>query len=329
MLYCDVTGVSDVLSCTVNQGHSSSTSTALIEAYSPTLEIGDEITIDMGTTSSHQQVFTGYVKMIERRVPTNTYTISASDKMIRAIDYFIASTNPDNPLKYRNISAESLVQSLMGVAGLSSFTYDTTYFTFGISSDFEVNLVSPYDYSNNIANLLTWSLWCDSSGTVHFENRKPFVMSGASGQPGDTVDETALATSYTVGDGAFDIAYGESEKDLRNRIVVYGNSGVYAEASAVSPYLPPGFYKSAVLAAPGLIDSNSVAQTTADYNLSLLNRLSRYVVATVEGNPSLAARQIVKVNSSLLGITNTNYYVFSCTHTLNRAGYTTALELRK
>lgn len=328
-LYCTATGTTNILSASITQGHDNASASAMVECVSHTLTIGDAISIDMGTDSSHQVVFTGYVKGIEHGVAPNTWVINANDAMVRAIDYFIASADPSAPLSFSNISAEELVRQLMALCGLTSFTYDTTYFTFGVQQAFDVNLVSPADYSRTISDLLTWHTWADVGGTIHFENRKPYVMTGDTLQPGDTTDERVIATSYTLTDVAGELTYGESEKRLRNRVVVYGNSDIFAEAKTASPYLPAGFYKATVLAAPGIIDTLEVAQNTADYNLNLLNRLSYYVIGTVEGNPSLTARQIIKVNSSLLGITNTNYYVYSCSHNFSKAGFTTTLELRR
>ena len=328
-LYCSITSISGIAAVTVTQGHDSDTSSAIIEATTPSVQIGDYIEVDLGYTTNHQKVFSGYVKSIERRVPTNTYIVTAYDVMIRAIDYFIVADDPLNPLSYQNISAEDLVADLFSKAGLTSFTYDTTYFVFGINESFDINLVSPLDYSNTIASLITWHLWADENGTIHFENRKPYVMTGDTSQPGDTVDERAISTSYTLNDDATGLLYAESEKDLRNKVVVYGNNGVSAVAQATSPYEPSGFYKATVLVAPNVIDDVATAQKTADYNLNLLNRLTYSISATVAGDPSLRARQIINVNSTKLGITNTHYYVFGCTHNFSKSGYINELELRK
>jgi hypothetical protein len=100
-LYCTATGLSNILSCTVSQGHDNATATAMIECVSHSVIIGSAISIDMGTTTSHSVVFTGYVKGIERATPSGTYVISANDAMVRAIDYFIASLTIDSALKLK------------------------------------------------------------------------------------------------------------------------------------------------------------------------------------------------------------------------------------
>lgn len=328
-LYASVTNTSNILSVVVTSNHDSPVSSATVEAYTTSLTLGDEVTIDLGYTTDHKVLLTGYVKQIERNVPENTYTISIYDKLVRAQDYFIASSNPESPLSYQNISAETLISNLMGLAGLTVNTPVPTSFTFGINNPFEINLVTVFDYCRMISDLLTWSFWCDSSGVVQFKNRKPYVMINQSPenlQPGFAAD---TATGYTLVPTKYmNVSYIESEKQLRNRVVVYGAEGIYAEASEASSVLPVGFYKSSVLAAPQLIDSNTLAQDIADYNLNLLNRIIKQLTVTVEGDVDLEARTVITVNDSRLGISNQLYYVYGCDHSFGPNGYVCSLDLR-
>ena len=329
-LYASITGCtqSNILSITVNESHGSATANAVFEVIDTTLDIGDYVEINLGYTTDHGVVFAGYVKQIEHKIQENTYSITANDILIRASDYFIVPSNPDDSFKRRGISAEDPVREVMAMAGLTSFTYDATYFTFGINSDVEVKLVSSYDYSRMIGDYITWTVRADRNGTVHFENRKPYVMTGSTGQPGDVPD---VPTSYTIQDSNL-ISFSKfvNEKNLRNKVVVWGADGVYAEASASSPYLPAGFYKTVLLSAPDLIGDVGTAQACANYNLNLLNRLTEGISATVLGDHSLTARTVIKSNvvSITPHITN-NWYVFTAEHNWNRSGYTTNLELRK
>jgi phage protein D len=329
-LYVTATNCSGITTATVSQNHSSATANAIILCNSFTGEIGDAISINMGYASDHGVIFSGYVKQVENSVPDNTYTITAADKMTRAVDFFIAASNPANVLKYKNITAEDLVEDLMSKAGLTSFTYDTTYFTFAPRYEFEVSLVSSYDYSKVIADTITWALWCDAAGTVHFENRKPFVMTGSTGQPGDTTDERPIgqASGTITIPNTIQINYSKNERDLRNKVVVWGSDGIYAEAKEESPYLPDGFYKTTVAGLQSLIGDQSMAQNIADYNLNLLNRLTKTISLTMIGTHTIAARQILRVTNSLLGI-DSNWYVYGCEHTIGNNGYTIGMELRQ
>lgn len=341
-LYASVTGLEEIREVNVSTSHSANSATATIRCNKiNTIDIGDYITVDIGYVTDHDVVFRGYVKQINRNIPDNVYEISANDVMIRAIDYFIASSDPDDPYKKHNIAAEDLVRDLMSMAGLTSFTYDPTSFTFAVTDDVdvEVNLVSAFDYSSGVADLLTWHLWADNAGTVHFENRKPNVMTGASGQPGDDTDERPLGVAIDTLDQykLLSISRRLVETDLRNRIVVYGNENIHAEKKSSTSYnpvtdttyaiLPTDFYKTAVLASP-IIDDNSFASKIADYNLDLYNKLSESVQVSVIGRPIYLARNIIHVTHSPLSI-DKNYYIFSSELALSSTGFVCNMELKR
>ena len=326
-LFAAVTNTSNLDSIIVNTAHTAATSTAIINAKNTSLNLGDAIAVDLGYDTDHAQIFSGFVKQVEKRAPDNTYTITAHDVLIRAIDYFIASSNPEEPFSRRNIRAEFLVRDLLELAGLTNYIYDATFFTFAVSSVAEVNLVSSYDYCKNIADLLTWHLFADQSGFVHFENRKPHVMlagSPESQQPGFVAD-TPIAT--ITDPQILNITHMISERDLRNRVVVYGSTGIYAEASESSPYLPSGFYKTAVLATP-LIDRQNIAQDSADYNLALFNRLTEQVSMGILGNWRYTARNVLTINESILGF-NKDMYILIAEHNWSKNGYVVTMDLRR
>jgi len=330
-LYCDVTNCTGVINIIVSTNHDSPVSVATIDTISTTLTLGDLVTVDLGYVDDHAIVFTGYVKQIEKKIPDNVFTITAYDVLMRAQDYFIASSNPNEPLSYKGITAEDLVGDLLSKAGLTDYENTPTYFTFGINNSFEINLVSVFDYCRNIADTITWTLWADQDGTINFKNRKPYVMTGDTGQPGDVAD---VPTGYQI--TAFktiDFSYTKSERSLRNRVVVYGAEGIYAEASESSSMLPPGFYKSSVLALPQLIDNQSLAQDIANYNLDLQNRINESLSVTVRGDSSLSCRTVITnmLGTLFSGITGLSgsWYVFGCDHQWGKTGYTTSLDLRR
>lgn len=314
-LYASVTGTSNILSIQYTDSHTAQVANVTVVAESTNLSIGDSISIDMGYVSSHGTVFTGFVKSIERKEPTRLYTISASNVLIRAVDYFIVSSSPDNPFSRQNIKAEILVRDVLALAGLTDYTYDSTSFTFAINDPVEVNVTSAYDYAHFISSLLAWNLYGDKDGTVHFEDRKPYVM------PGDSSSGTFTDANIV------DISYLTSEKDLRNRIVVYGSGDISAEAQASSPYLPAGFYKSVLVSAPGVIDTQSMASQSASYNLVLYNRLTKRLSCSVLGDHSYEARKTYTVTKADLGVSG-DWYVYGITHDWSKTGYITTMELR-
>jgi FAD/FMN-containing dehydrogenase len=142
------------------------------------------------------------------------------------------------------------------------------------------------------------------------------------------VNDTPISTSiYDWNDSmVLTLSKGNNENDLRNRVLVYGTEGVFAEAKYEStPYFK---WKTAVFAAPDLIDTIDIARKTANYNLALLNKLTETISATVEGNSNLMPFKTVMVNSSNYGMSG-EYYIYSVNHDFGKDGYTTKLELRK
>ena len=121
-LYASVTGCSDFESIVVSDSHSAPTSTATITCLSSSLDVGDHVTVDLGYTGSHDRVFSGYVKNVQRSQQPTKYEISCSNAMVRALDFFIVSSNPLAPFSAQNISAQALVGQLMAMAGLTNYS---------------------------------------------------------------------------------------------------------------------------------------------------------------------------------------------------------------
>jgi len=317
-LYKLVTGCTNVENVQVDTSHSSQVSTAIVTTKDTTLDIGDFVEITVGYVGNTNKIFSGYVKQKEY-AESNTgrlYTLTCSDVLIRAQDFFIASSNPNSPFTRSNIAAEDLVEDVLALAMLTDYTSEATNFTFAVYNPLTVNLTSSYDYCRFISDILAWHLYADENGTVHFVDRRAYLMGGDS--PEFTIPTTDV----------LDIKRTVTDRNLRNRVVVYGNGDIHATAQASSPYLPDGFYKSVVVSAPSVFDTQSMAQSAANRNLTILNRLTQSVNATVIGNPNLLARKIVTLNRSSIDISG-NWYVFSAAHALGRAGYTTTIELRK
>lgn len=315
-LAASITDTSGILNITASSAHNTPAASVVFTAANTSLSLGDEIIVNLGYSDDMQQVFRGFVKLVERVAPNNVYTVTAYDELIKATDYFIASNTPDTQYTAMNISAEDLVEDLLAMASITDYTAGTSYFTFGITHEIEVNLISAYDMAKTIADILAWHIWTDSSGTVHFDDRKPYVMDGES------------ATKYiTHLPNQLRVSHSRSDRELRNRIVVYGYGDVHAVAEAESPYLPAGFRKSVVVASPW-IDYQDIADDAAAWNLEKLNRLTEEVSIEIIGDPSFNARQIVEVSNPYTE-TSGDWYIFSCDHSWGPSGYTTSMELRK
>jgi phage protein D len=318
VLAASVTGCTDLISISVSDSHSSPTSTAQILAVNSSLDIGDSVTIIMGYVGDQFTAFVGYVKDIELKEPEQYYSITCANVMIRAMDYFIAASSPTQPYTWNNITAEDLIQEVLSLSGLTSFDLDATSFTFAVHNPVEVNLTSAFDYARFLADIIAYNLYANNTGTVKLVNRRPYPM--GSDTPVATLNSSSNILSAT---------YGVSDRDLRNKVIVYGTGDISATASASSPYLPAGYYRTVVVAAPGVIDTQSMAQQAADYNLDLLNKLTYRLSLSMEGYTNLFARSVVTITLSELGITSQDWYIFAFEHNWSRQGFITNLELRR
>jgi hypothetical protein len=313
-----VNDVTNIESITVSDAHNSPTSTAALKVGSTTLIVGDPITVELGYDGVTTKVFEGFVKQIDKTVPDNTLLITAQNIMIKAVEFFIASSTPDNPFTRFNISAEDLVEDLLDLADITNYVSDTSNFTFAIFNPMEINLISSFDICKTIADILAYSVWADRDGVAHFEDRRPNPMGGDSSIA--TIDSN---TVYNI----IGNTYRKSDRDLRNRIVVYGAPGITAVAEAESPHLPTGYRKTVVVASQW-IDSQSMAQDAADFNLDKLNRLTEEVAVEVIGDPVYDARKVLTIDEDFTGVDG-DWYIFSVEHKWSSAGYLTSMELRR
>lgn len=326
-LYADVTDTSDVLTVNVSNSHSGTNATATVVALNTGLDINSPISIDLGYTDDHGSVFSGYVKNIESGASPNQCTITAGDVLVRASEYFIVSNNPDVPLEYSNTSPEDIIEDLLALAGITDFSCPTpSSYIWGVAGPIKISLVSAYDYSKFLADLIAWQIYADENGHVYFEDRRPYPMDS----------DSPIATLTDINSIAFKSS--KTDKDLKNKVVVWGTTGVYAHAENAESYdpindetrqiLPDGFFKSAVVSST-IIDNQDMAQQACDFNLLLYNRLTGGISVSSIGSHIYKARNTITVNSSKLSISSKDYYIYSCEHQWSQAGYTTNMDLRK
>jgi hypothetical protein len=317
-LYATTTNTSGIISVSYSDSHVAPVSTAIVSAINTSLDIGDSVTVVIGYVGDNFTAITGFVKNIEYKEPERFYIITISNVLVRAIDFFIASENPDTPFSRQNILAEDLIGDLLELAGLTNYSPESTSFTFAISIPVQVNLTGCYDYCKFLSDIIAFTLYADNAGVVHLINRRPYpVGSEPNDYTFDIDDEQILDASYSI-----------SDANIRNKVIVYGSAGIHKVASASSPYLPAGFFRTIVVAAPGVIDSNSMAQQSADYNLDLLNRLTQKVNLTMAGTTGIIPRKIATVSIPDIGVSG-NWYVYAVEHNWSKAGYITSVELRK
>ena len=313
-LYADITGVTTPLSVDVIEGYKSFSRSCNITCVSTTLALGDAISVDLGYDDSHGVIFTGYVKKISKAAPDNTITLTCFDELIKASDYFMVSDDPTEPFTRANIDAADLVGDLLAEADITNYTPVTTTFSF---TEPEFNLLSVADAIGQIAGVIAYHIWADETGEIFFADRRPYIMGG------DTPEWT-----FTTGSSGNIITndYSRSDDDLRNRVVVYGNDPIAAEASTPSPYLPSGFFRTAVIATP-LITEQSMADDSATFNLELYNRLTRIVSCEALGDYRVHVNDIVTITEAHTGVSG-DWFIYSMSHSWSDTGYTMRMVLR-
>jgi hypothetical protein len=309
---------SGLISITFSDSHNAATSSCQVNAVSSSLDIGDSVSVHLGYTTDNFKVITGFVKNIEYREPEKQFVITIANALIRAVDFFIAASDPEAPFSRQNISAEDLIGDLLELSGITSYSPNSTSFTFAINNPVEVNLTGCYDYCRFLADIIAFTLYADNDGTVHLIDRRPYVVG----------DEASDFTINANDNKIIEWTYGKSDHDLRNKVIVYGSEGIHEEASASSPYLPAGFYKTVVVAAAGVIDSSGMASQAAEYNLAILNRLTEKLTLSVEGRTGIIPRKILNV-TNLDSNVNGKWYIYAVEHRIDRSGYLTTMEGRR
>jgi hypothetical protein len=306
----NISNVTDVTAIRIRESYNAATSQAQIECYDTTLELGDSIGFSMGFSGDSGKIFQGYVSDIVQEIPDPKVTITCEDELYKASEYFLASDDPENPFSRNNILTEDLVEDILNEASITNYTSNVPLsVTWGTRGTVEFNLVTAWQAAKNIADALAWNIYADRNGQVHLVERHPYV------EGGDSADFTWTVAANDL----LSLSYAKSVANLRNRVVVYGLDNLSRTASTSSPYLPAGFYKSAVLATP-IIDTGSLAQRVADYNLELLNRLTETLQVQVEGDYSITPRLFADITESFTGTTGL-WFIYAVEHVMDQSGY--------
>jgi len=334
LLYCNtVIGGTpiDVLSVEVNEGHKQTTARFSLETEDITgLNLNQTVTIDLGFVGSHGQVFVGYVDEIAESAWPGVYTISGRDVLKRAIEHYIVTTDLEHPWSRENIDAAWLVRDLLKEAGITNYIAGASSFDFGTSHPAEFNLMSVWDAITQICNILAYNCWAEN-GTVYFARVFPVP----------TIPAPPLSKHFDVGTaGNIEVIdYQYNTDNLRNKVVVFGREGIYAarqsnttpcagNPAANCTYLPAGFFKTAIVSSE-MIDTHSMADSSAQYNLVLYNKLTESLRLEAEGDYTVRCRDTVTVTEPFTGMSNDPWFVYSITHRIDTSGYKLVITLSR
>lgn len=318
VLYHNIAGVTGLSSISIMESYNAAMSVANIECESTTLSLGDSISFSAGFSSDYGKMFTGYVRKIEQSLPDYKTLIICEDELAKATDYFIAADDQEKPFERKNILTQDLVEDILNLAQITSFTYSVPLsVTWGTGSKgVQFNLTTAYQAARTIADALAWSIYADRDGVVHLANVNPYWTS-------ESIDFTWTLASTNIES----ISHERSTENLRNRVVVYGVTGVQASASVSSAYLPAGFYKTSVIAT-SIIDSNSQAQQVADLNLTRFNRLTERVLVEIEGNHAVEPRKFATVTETYTN-TSGNWFIYQVESRFDSSGFKQRVVLAK
>lgn len=268
---------------------------------------GDKVHLALGYDGSVTQLFTGYVDEISYTRLPGTYQVTCSNVLKLAQNHYIIGNSPDEPWTRQNIQAETLIGDLLRDAGISNYVGSASSFTFGTRWPVEFNLISSLDAINQLCNIIAYTVYVVDE-TVYFARVWP-----TPGTPSLTIDRVVSATLV------------ENTRDLRNKVVVFGAPGIRSETSVESPYLPAGFYQTAIVSSE-LIDTQTMADQSASYNLTLYNKLNREMKITIEGDPDIKVRDTIHLTLSSLNM-DEDWFVYGVNHSFAET-YTTDLILR-
>jgi len=284
--------------------------------------LGDDLSFDMGFSGDSGKIFTGYIRNIDVSIPDAVTRVVAEDELSKAMEYFMAATDPQNPFTRTNIQTEDLVEDILNEAQITNYAYNVPLsVTWATQGELEFNLVTAWQAASTIVDALAWHLYADRNGQVHLVDRPPYDDGDSADFDWDLADEEFLTLVHT-----------KSTNNLRNRIVVYGKNNLSASASDTSPYLPVGFYKTGVIATQA-IDNATLAQQTADLNLIRMNRLTETITCEVEGDYSIEPRKFVRVTAvdtdTGMNISGSDWFIYQVEHRMDNSGYRCNLTLNK
>jgi len=307
-----IPNITGLISCSLTEGYNSSLTQAIIECRSTSLDLGDSLDFELGYSTGTTKVFTGFVRQIDSDLVGGKTRIVCEDELSKAMDFFIAADDPMEPFTRSEISTEDLIGDILELADITNYAPNPPLsVTWGTSgTEIELNLVTVWNAVKQFADALAWTIYADRDGTVILEDRKPYDMGG---------DISSFTWNLTTAN-ILTLNRSESAENLRNKVVVYGTEGVAASAEASSPFLPAGFFKTAVLASPIFTDSG-LAQTVADFNLELFNRLTESAQITIEGDPDVRPRLFATVTEPFTGMSGM-WFIFQVEHNFNNSsGY--------
>lgn len=243
-------------------------------------------------------------------------TVSGRDRYKQAIEYWLAPTELGGTAL--TIPAGTSYEAAIGlILDLALLTTGRSFDASGgtVAIDVPLQIISATDAINEIKLLNGWDVWVKQDGTIRYGNIKPF--------PGGVLPSLGTISPSNQ----YAITLSRSDDWLRNRIVVIASGSFVSVASATSPYLPTGYYKTGVFSTPNFGTSQADADLISSVALALTNRLTLIANVTVQGDPRYWQGYGVSIAEAYTGLTG-NWSIYSVVHRWDRqSGYLADLVL--
>jgi hypothetical protein len=289
------------------------------------LDVGDSVGANIITPSGNTRMFSGTIKSVVRRRPDGSWEFTCEDVLAKAIEYWFTPSDLDVGWTRRNINHLDLTKDILKEATIPNLDviddwtptgYPTFQFAVG-PEPVKITVASAWDTIGWICAITGMHVYADVSSKVH--------MTRIWDEPGPIVH--AYMSTGNAGNMKT-LEYTRSDENLRNKVVVYGRDNLYKVASGSSPYVPAGFWKTAIVSST-MIEGDAMAQEVADINLLRMNKLTEACIVDCIGNTSLDCRQTVNITDPKIGVSG-NWFVSQIQHKVDpNSGYTCRLTCNK
>jgi hypothetical protein len=226
--------------------------------------LNDIVQVTLGTDSLSGLAFTGLVKTIQKDYPPGKVTLTCEDMSVRLKEFFVIPyptrieyTNQTNGYTAESIVSQFLEHAMLGNGALgvaskpyTNFSWHTSGFSFATlgnttSPGFVAENKSAYDVIKEIADLLSFSIWADYKGGIHFKRRPHYPEHSLQRFPpnnGNIQDPAGPSLSFLEFSKAkqniISVKYSSSTENVRNQIMVAGANQLKYNIYQSPPLMP-------------------------------------------------------------------------------------------
>lgn len=206
-----------------------------------------------------------------------TYSVSCQDNSKRLIDYFITDYYEIDYLTY----ARPWIEQFLAEAGVN-YTFTVSDQGGMLSDNTSLGLTSAYDAIIHLLQLSGWYIYFDEDGDAIV---------------GDL--ETTLSPTETfTGDEILNLKEVLDDKMLRNKAVVWGNSGIFTKLETHTQWNYDTTDKRAVVLANSGVRDLATAGELAQTLLDEFDSITDVVTAEIAGYYDVNIGDIVRINTS-------------------------------